>query len=191
MEAANLLRRGTRSVKPRSIILKTTDQILGFSVFEKATEKQLEALRLAADGLTSKQIAKQLQVAPRTIDQRIDSVRGKLGGMPRNDLVRYFRAWQKVCGLTTYDPIPLTLPSGNAPNNSSQHDPELIFEDALSFDERAPWDRGRRWLRPEIEPSDLGAGSRLLIIIAGAVLILVGVVLTAAFSNALIELLGG
>lgn len=171
--------------------MKTTDQISQYSVFENATEKQLEALSLAAEGLTSKQIAKQLQVAPRTIDQRIDSLRSKLDGLPRNDLVRHFRAWKTVYGLTTYDPILLTPPADNAARKPSQHDSELIFEDALSFDERAPWDRERKWLRPEIKPSDLGAGSRLLIIIAGAVLILVGVVLTAAFSNALIELLGG
>ena len=160
-----------------------------FPVFENATDKQLEALELAVEGLTSKQIAQRLDVAPRSVDQRIDNLRAKLDNIPRNDLVRHFRHWKGICGLTTYDPTPITQSNRDNASPSPQPEPQLVFEDSLTFDGRAPWDRERRWVRPEIKPSELGAGYRLLFIVAGAVLILSGVVLTAAFSNALIELL--
>lgn len=160
-----------------------------FEAFEKATDKQIEAIDLAADGLTSKQIALALGVVPRTIDQRVDALRIKLDGIPRNDLVRHYRTWKSVCGRTTYDPIPLTDPARFSSQARPQPETPLLFEDALTFDERSPWDRKASWLRPEIEPSNLGSGSRLLFIAVGAVLILVGVVLTAAFSNALTDLL--
>lgn len=159
--------------------------------FEAATEKQIEAINLAAEGFTSKQIAIQLGVAPRTVDQRIDAVRAKAGGIPRGDLVRHFRAWKDTCDRTTYDPFPVADPSHFKAKPEVQPEPLLRFNDALTFDERAAWDRKADRLLPEIEPSDLGTESRLLFIAGGAVLILAGVVLTAAFSNALVELLSG
>ncbi len=60
------------------------------SVFDALTEKQDEALRLACQHLTSKQIAQELNVAPVTIDKRIDAVRVKLGHMPRTDVLRHY-----------------------------------------------------------------------------------------------------
>lgn len=162
-----------------------------FAAFGHATEKQLEAIDLAAEGLISKQIARQLGVTPRSIDQRIDALRQKAGNMARTDLVRHYRAWMSTRERIPCDPIPVTQAATTTPQESLQPVTDFVFEDSLTFDERAPWDRERSWLRPEIKPSDLGIGQRLLFITAGAVLILIGVVLTAAFSNALIELLGG
>ena len=48
------------------------------NIFSSLTEKQHEALALACQHLTSKQIAQELGVAPVTIDKRIDAVRAAL-----------------------------------------------------------------------------------------------------------------
>lgn len=160
-----------------------------FDTFNNATPKQIEAITLAAEGLTSKQIALELGVAPRTIDQRIDALRFKLGGITRNDLVRHYRAWRAICDRATYDPFPLTGQIPDPPQMSPQPEAPFLFEDALTFDGRTDWDRKANWLQPGIKPSDLGPGTRLLFIMAGSVLILAGVVLTAAFSNSLADLM--
>lgn len=149
-------------------------------VFEAATEKQLGTLRLAAEGLTSKQIAIELEVAPRTVDQRIDALRARLDGMPRNDLVRCYRRWRAVCDQTTYDPIPVP---NDCPTPSYRRQPkeaELVFQDAMTFDGRASWDKQSDWTRPEIEPFSLSPLKKVLAVIAGALALLMGFALIVA-----------
>ncbi len=58
------------------------------SVFETLTAKQRQAMALAADGLTSKEIARELDISPHSVDKRIDAVRGRLDARPRSQIVR-------------------------------------------------------------------------------------------------------
>ncbi|MBX7483184.1 sigma factor-like helix-turn-helix DNA-binding protein [Qipengyuania qiaonensis] len=156
------------------------------SIFTSLTEKQDEALRLACQHLTSKQIAKELGVAPVTIDKRIDAVRAKLDYMPRIEVLRHYRAWAERYDRTIDDPTILTnSPPIAAPTASQPSERSYVFEDSLAFDARASWDRNSSWLQPGIKPSDLGVGGKLLFILAGAVAIMIVAVLSMAFANAL------
>ena len=97
-------------------------------VLETLTEKQDEALRLASQHLTSKQIANQLGIAPVTVDKRIDSVRAKLDFLPRTDVLRHYRAWKERYGQTIDGPIILTTPDTLSPSTSSQpQEPAYLF----------------------------------------------------------------
>lgn len=166
------------------------DQSAIHSVFASLTEKQDEALRLACQHLTSKQIAQELGVAPVTIDKRIDAVRAKLGHLPRVEVLRHYRAWAEAYDRTIDDPTILTIPpSFAAPTDSQSQERPYVFEDSLAFDARAPWDRAPEWLQPGIKPSDLGVGGRLLLIVLGAVAIMMVAVLSMAFANALATML--
>ena len=166
--------------------MKAMDRHDIHSVFDALTEKQDEALRLACQHLTSKQIAQQLNVAPVTIDKRIDAVRAKLGHMPRIDVLRHYRAWAEGYGRTIDDPTILATPRKDEARRSRQpRESSYVFEDSFAFDTRASWDRNSRWLPPRIRPSDLGVGSRLLLILAGAVAIMIVAVLSMAFAHAL------
>lgn len=158
-------------------------------VFGEATAKQLEVLDLAADGLTSKQIAIDLSIAPRTVDQRIDALRGKLDGVARNDLVREYRHWKGVCGRTTYDRTPLTSAELEKALEVRQSGDELVFQDSLTFDGRASWDRDRSWKPPGLRPAELSAVSKILLMLAGAVLLISVAVLSVSFSAGLMALL--
>lgn len=72
------------------------------------TRKQREVLALVADNRTSKEIAGLLGISESAVNQRIEIVRGRLGGLPRGELARLYRLnfttdargdepiWQKI-----------------------------------------------------------------------------------------------
>lgn len=55
------------------------------------TFKQREVLALVADNRTSKEIAARLGISESAVNQRIESVRTRLGGIPRGELARLYR----------------------------------------------------------------------------------------------------
>lgn len=169
---------------------------VAFPVFDSLTQKQHDALRLAALHLTSKQIALQLGVSPVTIDKRIETVRARLGNIPRSDLVRLYVIWcEETDANSTYDRtiddlIILGSPPCDPPRSVSQPtDRTLVFEDSIPFDARASWERDPVWLRPGLKPSDLGLGGKLAVMLGGAVAILMIAVLSMACINALMTLI--
>jgi DNA-binding CsgD family transcriptional regulator len=159
---------------------------------DELTEKQVVVLDLVAHGFTSKEIARQLDLAPRTVDQRVDAVRNRLGGISRADVVRRYRSARSICDPTTYDGITIadTSPYGASESRQLEND-VLLFEDSLTFDARVPWQRESYRLPPGFSPSDLGTGGKLLFILAGAALIMMVAVLSVAFSNGLQTMFGG
>lgn len=165
-----------------------------FPLFDSLTSKQHEALKLAAGHLTSKQIAMHLGVSPATIDKRIETVRSRLGNIPRSDLVRLYLLWsEERCAAGTYDRIisdPIILGGlhrGLPETEPQPTDRSLVFEDSLAFDARASWERDPTWLRPGLTPSDLGVSGKILAMLGGAVAILMVAVLSMACVNALMS----
>lgn len=57
----------------------------------KLTARQRQCLELAGDGLTSKEIGRQLIISPSTVDNHIQAASDKLGARNRADAVRIFR----------------------------------------------------------------------------------------------------
>jgi DNA-binding CsgD family transcriptional regulator len=73
------------------------------------TDKQRQVLALVADNRTSKEIAGLLGISESAVNQRIEMVRARLGGLPRGELARLYRqeftpedseqeklTWQKI-----------------------------------------------------------------------------------------------
>ncbi|WP_139415388.1 ATP-binding protein [Agromyces laixinhei] len=81
---AELRERGARSI-PRGPSNPTRRNPAGL------TDRQVEVLRLVADGLTNAEIAERLVVSVRTIDSHVAAVLAKLGAMSRQDAVRVAR----------------------------------------------------------------------------------------------------
>ncbi len=67
------------------------------AIFRALTAKQREVLALVADNRTSKEIARLLGISEAAVDQRIEIVRGRLGGLPRGELARLYR---QKCGIS-------------------------------------------------------------------------------------------
>ena len=164
---------------------------LSNSVFDELTEKQLEALDLAASGFTSKEIARKLGISPHSVDKRIDAVRNQLDSMPRQRLVREFREWNSGCETPTGGSSPLDNRPYVAPDGGAQSvDETLVFGDSLALGSHPSWDGSLRWQRPGISPSDLGTGWRLVLVLAAAFLAAAAFVLVAAAGNVLVDMLG-
>ena len=51
--------------------------------------RELEVLRLVADGLTDNEIGKQLSISPRTVQNYLTRIRGKTGLRRRPELARW------------------------------------------------------------------------------------------------------
>lgn len=161
-----------------------------FAVFDSLTEKQHVTLTLASRHLTSKQIAIELAVAPVTINKRIETVRARLGLIPRTELLRLYGEWRERYDRIIDDPIILARePSKSDGCDAQPVNFALSFEDSLSFDGRTSWDRQKTWLRPGLKPSDLGVSEKLLLIAGGAVAIMMVAVLSIAFADALMSML--
>lgn len=66
------------------------------AIFRALTAKQREVLALVADNRTSKEIAGLLGISESAVNQRIEIVRARLGGLPRGELARLYR---QECGI--------------------------------------------------------------------------------------------
>jgi DNA-binding NarL/FixJ family response regulator len=53
------------------------------------TSREVEVLRLVAQGLTNEQVANQLIISPRTVDTHLTSIYGKIGVSSRSAATRY------------------------------------------------------------------------------------------------------
>jgi DNA-binding NarL/FixJ family response regulator len=71
---------------PRGPVPSTRDNVAGL------TERQLEVVRLLADGLSNAEIAGQLVLSVRTVDNHVAAVLDKLGTRTRREAVTKARA---------------------------------------------------------------------------------------------------
>lgn len=69
----------------------------------RLTAKQRDVLALIADNRTSKEIAGLLGISESAVNQRIEIVRARLGGLPRGELARLYRQEFSI-GLADDDP---------------------------------------------------------------------------------------
>ncbi len=101
---------------------------MGDARFAALNEKQQECLRLAAQGYTSKEIARKLGIHYRTVDQRLDRARKLLGAPDRAALARAF-----VAREGGYDPVIYDRPvlAGFESNEDTGGDPNDRFHDTL------------------------------------------------------------
>ena len=68
-----------------------TNHSTDLKLLPQLTEKQREVLALVADNRTSKEIAGLLGVSESAVNQRIEMIRNRLGGIPRGELARIYR----------------------------------------------------------------------------------------------------
>lgn len=75
------------------------------ALLDALTGKQREVLALVAEGMTSKEIARKLVVSESAVNQRIEVVRQRLGGMSRAQIARTYRRTSTLV---------LTIPTSNS-----------------------------------------------------------------------------
>jgi DNA-binding CsgD family transcriptional regulator len=128
------------------------------------TEKEVEAMLLVADNRSSKQIARALSISPSAVDKRVESVRTKLGGIPRSDAARLVKMHCK--GLPC---SPITVPESprtrfDRPGVSEET--RATFQDSGTYFQKVPWSRRLDFLDPApgFRPDQLSKVRRISII---------------------------
>ena len=168
-----------------------TDHNSDRALFERISEKERAALRLTLLGKTSKEIARELKVSPRAIDQRLDSARRKFGVSERNEAARKF--YELYCaseGLTS-DPFLLGEGAGRQRSDGGEQS-HYVFGKALAFSAPAVWDTNAKtetetWRRfvPGLPSAASGTRDRIMWIVIGAAAILLLVVVGLAAKDSL------
>ena len=67
------------------------DTLNQMAVLDALTDKQRQVLIFVSEGLTSKEIARKLCVSESAVNQRIETIRQRLGGLPRAQIARLYR----------------------------------------------------------------------------------------------------
>lgn len=116
------------------------DKDAAFKLLSSITQRQRDVLDLVLQHRTSKEIARRLDIAPNTVDQRINAARLKLGARDRAETARMYAQLKLICGETTYEPpvVPSNAPVGLDIPQDDQIEPVFILEDhALRV--TSPW----------------------------------------------------
>lgn len=83
------------------------DELAAADLLDLVTAKEVETLDLLVQHRSNKQIALELCVSPRTVEERIASVRRKWGTRDRNDTARAYTSLRQACGKTTCGTPPI------------------------------------------------------------------------------------
>ena len=113
-------------------------------MLELLTEKERAVLDRVINRHTTKEIARDLSIAPNTVDMRVKSARAKLGARDRNDIARIYQGLLVDCGETTCGAAVM----GERLAGRQELAPEppfgatFLLEDAAAFTPQAPWEFG-------------------------------------------------
>ncbi|TCM17916.1 regulatory LuxR family protein [Novosphingobium sp. PhB165] len=80
-----------------------TDIAQARAMLDSLTGKQVEVLDRLVLHRTTKEIARELTIAPNTVDQRITAVRDKWGTINRKDTARLYGRLVELCGKPPYE----------------------------------------------------------------------------------------
>ncbi len=81
-------------------MLAEMDAVRAGALLDGLTAKQTEVLDLLVLHRTTKEIARELGIAPNTVDQRIAGVREKWGTANRKETARHYDYLRSLCGKT-------------------------------------------------------------------------------------------
>ncbi len=81
------------------------DLLKQMALLDALTAKQSEVLVFVSEGLTSKEIARRLGISESAVNQRIEVIRQRLGGLPRAQIARLYRRQST---------LQMTIPSSNS-----------------------------------------------------------------------------
>lgn len=144
------------------------------------TGKEREALDLVLDRLSSKEIAQRLGgLSPKTIDQRLDGARAKLGAATRIEAARRYASLLGTPERFPYQPFPIPTSDTEGPlAGGIPAEAVYTLGDATTFGSSPPWDETEEdWGAPKFQGRAVGTASSLVLILAGAAFILAMVLL--------------
>ena len=167
------------------------------AMLEKITPKQREVLRLALVRKSSKEIARELGIVARSVDQRLDAARITLGAATRFEAARKF--YDLACASEQLTSDPFMLGESDLHRRGERGEPSnYVFGDALNFRAQPAWEISAEaipttWRRfvPGLPSAASGSADRIKWIVFGAVSILALVILGVGVVESLERLIDG
>ena len=89
-----------------------SDLLKQVALLDALTDKQREVLMFVSEGLTSKEIARRLGISESAVNQRIEVIRQRLGGLPRAQIARLYRRQSTLL---------MTIPTSNSLTGNPIH----------------------------------------------------------------------
>jgi DNA-binding CsgD family transcriptional regulator len=152
----------------------------------RLTPKERDVLDRILDYRTTKDIARDLNVAPNTVDMRLRSAREKLSCDSRKDLARIYGALRQTCGETTCgSSVIAPMDQRRVAPPSEAKAAEFVFRDVSAITMPAPWDTGPSIELPEVLDKRFGKLWRWVAIPAGALAIALIALALLAIANQL------
>ena len=159
---------------------------------ERLTAKERQVLEMVHARLSSKEIGLKLGLSHKTVDQRLDNARAKLGAPTRIAAARAFAEFSNIPERFPYDPFLLPETAAIRPQDRSASTVDAYtFGDSLSFGSELPWNSQQPSGAPEFWALRLGALPRLVLILLGAVALLVLASLGLSLSEGISALVRG
>ena len=165
---------------------KPTDDSLDIlaSRIGRLTGKEQQALEMVYGLLSSKEIGLILGLSRKTVDQRLDNARAKLGAPTRNAAARLYMQSRDTPERFPYAPFPVSEPLPSQPNDEGvETDAVYTFSDSLIFKHELPWDGQPTSGAPEFWALRMGALPRFVLVLAGAISFLVLALLGLSLSE--------
>lgn len=158
---------------------------------ERLTDKQREVLDHLILYKSDKEIARDLGISLKTVEQRMAGARQKLGTTDRNETARLYAALREDRGFPLYRPSPLP-PAADPANQAAEIAPEAAFtlHDA-GFAMTPPWEMAPRpRVLPEVFHGRSATAVRLAVIGACTIALLMMALLAIAIGEGLTDLFG-
>lgn len=158
---------------------------------EKLSDKQREVLEHLILYKSDKEIARDLGISLKTVEQRMAAARQKLGTGDRNETARVYAALREDGGFPLYRDPPLAAPR-SVGDDAPGFAPAAAFtlQDA-AFGITAQWEtRPSPRVLPEVFHGRSATGARLIAIAACAIALLMMALLAIAIGEGLTDLLG-
>jgi DNA-binding CsgD family transcriptional regulator len=164
--------------------------------FESLTTKQRQVLELLAENRTTKEIAARLHVSDSAINQRIEPLRQRLGGITRAELARRYRDHladreNAVCKVFTGKSF--QVPSTGSSFQVADRDARpgrFEFRDSMTFEHGPPWREPAREIVPRLLDGKHAVWVRGIAILLLLVLIIATLVLGLTAAQVLTETFG-
>ncbi|MET0251477.1 MAG: helix-turn-helix transcriptional regulator [Novosphingobium sp.] len=154
------------------------------------TDKHREVLDRLLEHKSSKEIAIELGISPKTVDQRINSAARKLGTADRRETARAYgnlrQAWERTPYPYSYIP---PQPSSGEDSGRETEAAAFSLGDSQYFPRQAPWEIAPSTILPGMFHGPSGTVSRLAAILVLAAAMLVTALVGLGVAQALTELI--
>lgn len=156
----------------------------------RLTEKQRACLDLLLEHKTSKQIARELNIAKSTVDQRITAARHILGAAYRDDTARRYGRLKNIYDRIAYDPVDIPPSPSFVPSDFADGDPPGSTQTYVGTEARGgSWGTGLPF--GKVGSHDHGSTVRLAITVMILAIIVISLLGGLGIAQALTQLISG